>query len=200
MLLWDVIWLGVILYVYLPPPSSTSPSQICSPLSHPTSIVLLSHQPCLHDFPRTACHMRHRANHQEILDKAARASGTMIYATGTYGFYGYAYANLGGNYQFVHTQVKASRFRHTADSIRGTNKTDSPQKKVLTYPSFGSAFDLDLGSSENGGNPYSGLTRIAQKEANPWVSIGILGMSPSFSFSSFSFSLLRLLSPFFIFW
>ena len=46
---------------------------------------------------------RHRADHQEILDTAARASGTMIYATGTYGFYGYAYANLGENYQFVHT-------------------------------------------------------------------------------------------------
>jgi ubiquitin-like 1-activating enzyme E1 A len=42
-------------------------------------------------------------DYQETLDTAARASGTMIYATGTYGFYGYAYANLGENYQFVYT-------------------------------------------------------------------------------------------------
>jgi ubiquitin-like 1-activating enzyme E1 A len=43
------------------------------------------------------------ADDQETLDIAAKAAGTMIYATGTYGFYGYAYANLGENYQFVYT-------------------------------------------------------------------------------------------------
>jgi ubiquitin-like 1-activating enzyme E1 A len=43
------------------------------------------------------------ADTQETLDTAARASGTMIYATGTYGFYGYAYADLGEKYQFVYT-------------------------------------------------------------------------------------------------
>jgi hypothetical protein len=34
----------------------------------------------------------------------------MVYGTGTYGFYGYAYANLGEKYQFVHTYVSPLTF------------------------------------------------------------------------------------------
>jgi hypothetical protein len=75
--------------------------------------------------------------------------------------------------------------KERADEIRGTNKTDPPLKKVLSYPSFETAFDVS--NWVGGGNPYNGLTRIAQKEAYPWVSIGLLGMSSS----SLSFSLSR---------
>ena len=69
---------------------------------HRTFILLLS-LPRDRTFNAISMGVYDRADHQETLDTAARASGTMIYATGTYGFYGYAYVNLGENYQFVYT-------------------------------------------------------------------------------------------------
>jgi len=108
MLWWDVICLGGILYVSFFFSISSSPL----PFTLPTMLLLAPLSLfCVGRF--SYCSLSHvtelsmgvydRADHQETLDTAARASGTMIYATGTYGFYGYAYANLGENYQFVYT-------------------------------------------------------------------------------------------------
>lgn len=39
---------------------------------------------------------------QEAIDAAARAAGTMFYASSTYGFYGYVFADLGETYDYVY--------------------------------------------------------------------------------------------------
>jgi hypothetical protein len=44
--------------------------------------------------------------YQETIDSAAREAGTIFYGTGSYGFYGYAFADLGEKYPFVYTWVR----------------------------------------------------------------------------------------------
>ncbi len=40
---------------------------------------------------------------QEVIDAAARKAGVVFYAAGTYGFYGYVFADLGEEYEYVYT-------------------------------------------------------------------------------------------------
>ena len=40
---------------------------------------------------------------KERIDEASRKAGVMFYAAGTYGFYGYIFADLGEEYTYVHT-------------------------------------------------------------------------------------------------
>lgn len=42
---------------------------------------------------------------QTSIDNATREAGVMFYGTGSYGFYGYAFADLGEKFDFVHTSV-----------------------------------------------------------------------------------------------
>ena len=42
---------------------------------------------------------------QVDVDEAAREAGSMFYGAGTYGFFGYAFADLGKDYQFVSRSV-----------------------------------------------------------------------------------------------
>lgn len=40
---------------------------------------------------------------QESIDAAARIAGSKFYGAGSYGFYGYVFADLGSQYDFVMT-------------------------------------------------------------------------------------------------
>jgi ubiquitin-like 1-activating enzyme E1 A len=103
----------------------------------------------------------------------------MIYATGTYGFYGYAFANLGEQYQFVFTAA---------------DLTKSVHKKALSYPTFTEAFDSSNWKSEakeEGGSPFRGLGRTVTREGSPGSFVGVLGMSRLSALSALS--ILRLL-------
>ena len=40
---------------------------------------------------------------QEAIDSAARGLNVKYYGAGTYGFYGYVFADLGEGYEYVHT-------------------------------------------------------------------------------------------------
>lgn len=45
---------------------------------------------------------------QEAIDAGARKAGSMFYGAGTYGFYGYVFADLGKEYEFVVRWVTSS--------------------------------------------------------------------------------------------
>ena len=72
--------------------------------------------------------------------------------------------------------------------IRGTDHSQPPLKKVLSYPPFSQAFDSSKWNSgvstAEGGSPYRGLARMGTREACPGVSVGLLGMSLSLRLGS----------------
>jgi len=67
--------------------------------------------------------------------------------------------------------------------IRGTDHSQPPLKKILSYPPFSQAFNSSKWNSgvstAEGGSPYRGLARMGTREACPGVSVGLLGMSLS---------------------
>jgi hypothetical protein len=42
-----------------------------------------------------------RADTKESIDNAARSAGAMFYGAGTYGYYGYVFADLGPAYEYM---------------------------------------------------------------------------------------------------
>ncbi|OCF37345.1 SUMO activating enzyme [Kwoniella heveanensis BCC8398] len=106
----------------------------------------------------------------ESIDSAARKAGSMFYAAGTYGFYGYVFADLGESYEYVYTP-------------KPTPENTSPglAKKTLSYPSFTQALSnekwtLPASQAAEGGSPYRGLTRNETKNAAPGVVLGLLAL------------------------
>ncbi|WWC96437.1 hypothetical protein V866_003305 [Kwoniella sp. B9012] len=106
----------------------------------------------------------------EIIDEASRKAGTMFYAAGTYGFYGYVFADLGESYEYVYNQ-------------KPTPENPSPglAKKTLSYSSFTQALSLTnwnqpAKEAEAGGSPYRGLTKNETKNAAPGVILGLLSL------------------------
>ncbi|WVQ96610.1 hypothetical protein IAU59_003715 [Kwoniella sp. CBS 9459] len=113
------------------------------------------------DLPRTQL---------ETIDSAARKAGSMFYAAGTYGFFGYVFADLGESYEYVYNP-------------KSTPENPSPglAKKTLSYPSFTQAlssekWELPASQAEQGGSPYRGLTRNETKNAAPGVVMGLLAL------------------------
>ncbi|KAK4684087.1 ubiquitin-like 1-activating enzyme E1 A, partial [Tremellales sp. Uapishka_1] len=103
------------------------------------------------------------------VDRAARKADVMMYAAGSYGFYGYVFADLGADYEFVFTP-KANK----------ENPAPGIQKKKLSYPSFetvlaGSTWAEDVEAAQ-GGSPFRGLTKRMTTDANPSLVLGILAL------------------------
>ncbi|KAK8858899.1 hypothetical protein IAR55_003130 [Kwoniella newhampshirensis] len=99
----------------------------------------------------------------ETIDSAARKAGTMFYGAGTYGFYGYVFADLGESYEYV------------------VNLPSGIAKKSLSYSSLSTAIS-SLGWSkastetDQGGSPFRGLTRGTTKKAQPGLAIALLAL------------------------
>ncbi|WVR06645.1 hypothetical protein IAU60_003677 [Kwoniella sp. DSM 27419] len=106
----------------------------------------------------------------ETIDAATRQAGTLFYAAGTYGFYGYVFADLGDSYEYVYNP-------------KATPENPAPglAKKSLSYPSLGKALSSQDWSKPAtqagaGGSPYRGLTRNETKNAAPSVVLGLLAL------------------------
>ncbi|WRT68143.1 uncharacterized protein IL334_005118 [Kwoniella shivajii] len=106
----------------------------------------------------------------EIIDEASRKAGSMFYGAGTYGFFGYVFADLGESYEYVYNP-------------KPTPENPSPglAKKSLSYPSFAKALSSDhwdnpASQAEQGGSPYRGLTKNESKNAAPGVVLGLLAL------------------------
>jgi len=104
------------------------------------------------------------------IDAAAREAGVMVYAAGTYGFYGYVLADLGVQYEYVATPPSTP-----------SNPTPALVKKALSYPPLAAIFDrsnwhLTHRSVEKGGSPFRDLTRNQTKERVPAPTICLMGL------------------------
>ncbi|WVW85076.1 hypothetical protein I302_107112 [Kwoniella bestiolae CBS 10118] len=106
----------------------------------------------------------------EVIDEASRKAGTMFYAAGTYGFYGYVFADLGESYEYVYNK-------------KATPEDPSPglAKKTLSYSSLTQAltptnWSKPASQAEQGGSPYRGLTKNETKVAAPGVILGLLAL------------------------
>ncbi|CAD6591847.1 MAG: hypothetical protein TREMPRED_000227, partial [Tremellales sp. Tagirdzhanova-0007] len=104
----------------------------------------------------------------EAIDGAARRAGVKFYGAGTYGFYGYVFADLGEGYEYVHTP-----------SSTKDNPSPGLVKKILSYPSLttvldSSAWELPWTESAKGGSPFRGLTRNATRDRVPGIALGVL--------------------------
>ncbi|WWC71092.1 uncharacterized protein I206_105045 [Kwoniella pini CBS 10737] len=106
----------------------------------------------------------------EAIDEAARKAGSMFYAAGTYGFYGYVFADLGESYEHVYNQKATPE-----------NSTPGLAKKILSYPSFNQALSsTNWGKpaieADQGGSPYRGLTKNQTRDAAPGIVLGLLAL------------------------
>ncbi|ORY31798.1 hypothetical protein BCR39DRAFT_80560 [Naematelia encephala] len=106
----------------------------------------------------------------EVIDKATRKAGVMFYAAGTYGFYGYVFADLGEEYQYLLTSPKSD-----------TNPNPAPGKMVLRFPSLSTLSDRSNWGSPStqtsaGGSPFRGLSRNQTKDRDPATALGILSV------------------------
>ncbi|ODN93482.1 SUMO activating enzyme [Cryptococcus wingfieldii CBS 7118] len=93
----------------------------------------------------------------ELINAAARKAGSLFYAAGTYGFFGYAFADLGDSYEYV------------------VNQTEGLAKKSLTYTPLSAALDETKWDQANG-SPFRGQTRNTTKGMAPNASLGILAL------------------------
>ena len=115
----------------------------------------------------------------------------MFYAAGTYGFYGYVFADLTKEYEYVFKWVSInSRTPPYAKLIdcsppsSSTNPSPALSKKTLSYGSFaelldGSEWYRPAKSDTTGRSPFRDLTRNQTKERDPLTVIAILGTSLS---------------------
>ncbi|KAL7420465.1 E1 ubiquitin-activating protein aos1 [Cryptotrichosporon argae] len=103
----------------------------------------------------------------ESIDSAARQAGALFYGAGTYGFYGYVYADLGEAYEYV-----APKLSNHEDQSR------APAKHVLSYPPLAAAFDKSkwAESSSAGSSPYHGLRKAALRGRKPDATIALLAL------------------------
>ncbi|TXT15546.1 hypothetical protein VHUM_00049 [Vanrija humicola] len=100
----------------------------------------------------------------ETIDAGARKAGSMFYGAGTYGFYGYVFADLGQDYDYIFTDAPAVI-----------------QKRRATFASLASVvdrskWDLPATQAAEGGSPFRGLTRNNSKSLQPGLVIGILAL------------------------
>ncbi|EIW67621.1 hypothetical protein TREMEDRAFT_45154 [Tremella mesenterica DSM 1558] len=109
---------------------------------------------------------------EEVLriDAAARNAGVMFYAAGSFGFYGYVFADLGDSYEYVFTPPS-----------NPSNPPPSLQKKLSRYSPFSRVLDrsqwhLPHTSGAKGGSPYRGLTRSVTKDRTPGPTLGLLAL------------------------
>ncbi|ORX37063.1 hypothetical protein BD324DRAFT_624649 [Kockovaella imperatae] len=104
------------------------------------------------------------------IDGAARKAGSMFYGAGSYGFYGYVFADLGADYEYVYSPLSTS-----------TNPSPSLFKKKLSFPSFSQALETSnwyLGhkSTTLGASPFRDLTRQATRDSDPLTVIAMLAL------------------------
>ncbi|KAL1413668.1 E1 ubiquitin-activating protein aos1 [Vanrija albida] len=106
----------------------------------------------------------------EAIDAGARKAGSRFFGAGTYGFYGYVFADLGEQYDFVFTP-------------KGLPNQPAPalQKKTAAYASLASVVDrskwnLPATQAAEGGSPFRGLTRNLTKGQQPGLFIGLLAL------------------------
>nr|WRH23631.1 ThiF family [Naematelia aurantialba] len=115
-----------------------------------------------------ACDMAR--SQSETIDQATRKAGTMFYSAGTYGFYGYVFADLGEEYQYLLTPPKSD-----------SNPNPAPTKMVLRYPSLAQVADrsnwgLPSTQTASGGSPFRGLSRNQTKDRDPATALGLLAV------------------------
>lgn len=103
----------------------------------------------------------------ERINAAARKAGAGFYAAGSYGFFGYTFADLGDNFEYV--------------SSLANPETGSFPRTRLTYAPFTSLLDRSEWSSQQsadvlGGSPFRGFSRAVNKERTPRSVIAILAL------------------------
>lgn len=106
----------------------------------------------------------------EAIDSAARAAGSMFYGAGTYGFFGWVFADLGASYDYVVTPAPTS-----------VNPNPSLVKKRAAYASLTSALQQDhwaLSEKEtaSGGSAFRGLSRSESRALQPQLAINVLAV------------------------
>ncbi|GFZ50515.1 hypothetical protein JCM24511_08272 [Saitozyma sp. JCM 24511] len=102
----------------------------------------------------------------EAIDGAARKAGAMFYGAGTYGFYGYVFADLGPSFELVVNPPKDN------STLLKKSVSYSPLSAVLDR----SNWSLSHSESVKGGSPFRGLTRHSTKERSPNDVLGILAL------------------------
>ncbi|GMK59188.1 hypothetical protein CspeluHIS016_0702030 [Cutaneotrichosporon spelunceum] len=101
----------------------------------------------------------------EAIDSAAHVAGTKFYGAGTYGFYGFAFADLGTHHSFTHTAPGKE-----------------PMKEVIRYRPMAQAFDrknwaLPNEKTAEGGSPFGGYRRVLRaKQYAPELAVPVLAL------------------------
>lgn len=101
---------------------------------------------------------------QEMIDSAAHTAGSMFYGAGTYGFYGYVFADLGPAHEFTFG-----------------NLAHATAKKTLKFKPMAQAFEptnwsLSHDKTAEGGSPFGGYKRaLKARQFAPQLAVPILG-------------------------
>ncbi|CAK9785609.1 hypothetical protein CC85DRAFT_284417 [Cutaneotrichosporon oleaginosum] len=101
----------------------------------------------------------------EAIDAAAHAAHTKFYGAGTYGFYGYVFADLGTHHSFTYTPPGKGAV-----------------KEVIRYRSMVQAFDrtnwaLTHEKTSEGGSPFGGYRRVLKaRQYAPEVAVPVLAL------------------------
>lgn len=101
---------------------------------------------------------------QEAIDAAANAAGSKFYGAGTYGFYGFVFADLGPRHSFTFAPPGKE-----------------PAKELLRYKPMRQAFDsvrwaLPNEKTAEGGSPFGGYRRVLKaRQYGPELAVPVLG-------------------------